>query len=90
MSDTDTPFPQPFRSNGRLYWRRSELEAYKQALIRQATGATGDPEPVRNDVESFVSAETVTKEFGFGRRTLGRRIASAPAQHSAKIAEAVG
>ena len=89
MSDPDINFPQPFRSNGRLYWRRSELKAYKQALIRQATGATGDPEPVRNDVETFVTAEQVTKEFGFGRRTLGRRIAPAPAQHSAKIAELV-
>jgi predicted DNA-binding transcriptional regulator AlpA len=90
MSDPDIDFPQPFRMNGRLYWRRSELEFYKRAIIRQATGATGDPEPViRNDVETFVTAEQVTKEFGFGRRTLGRRIAPQAAPHSAKIAEAV-
>jgi hypothetical protein len=73
--------------NGRLYWRRSELEFYKRAIIRQVTGASADAGPVRNDVETFVTAEQVTKEFGFGRRTLGRRIAG----HSPepKIAESV-
>ena len=64
MSDPEIKFPNPFCMNGRLYWRRSELESYKRALIRQATGATGDPEPVHHDVP----AEQVTKEFGFGRK----------------------
>jgi acyl dehydratase len=69
MSDPEIKFPNPFRMNGRLYWRRSSLETYKRAIIRQATGATDDPEPVHNDAETFVTAEQVTKEFGFGRRT---------------------
>jgi hypothetical protein len=29
-------FPRPIRINGRLYFRRVELEAYKQRLIQQA------------------------------------------------------
>jgi len=29
-------FPIPLRINGRLYFRRAELEAYKQRLIQQA------------------------------------------------------
>ena len=75
MSNVDLEFPKPVRMNNRLYWCRSELEAYKRTLIRHATGATREPEPVRNEIETFVTAEQVTKEFGFGRRTLGRRIA---------------
>lgn len=63
------------------------METYKRAIIRQATGATGDPEPVHNDVETFVTADQVTKEFGFGRRTLGRRIEAASAQP--RVMEAV-
>ena len=37
---TKPEFPKPIRMSGRLHWRRSELEAYKQALIALATGAT--------------------------------------------------
>ena len=29
-------FPAPLRINGKLYFRRAELEAYKQRLIQQA------------------------------------------------------
>jgi hypothetical protein len=66
-------FPAPFRFRGRLYWRRPEIEAYKRELLSFVTGAPV-PAPSAEAVESFVSAEQVTKEFGFGRRTLGRRI----------------
>lgn len=76
MSSVDPKFPKPLRMNGRLYWRRSELETYKQDII---CGALGESAPARANchdaVETFVTAEQVTREFGFGRRTLGRRIA---------------
>lgn len=74
MAKVEPEFPAPIRMRGRLFWRRSELESYKRALIAHAIGeppAENAPPPV----ESFVTAEQVTKEFGFGRRTLGRRIA---------------
>jgi hypothetical protein len=32
-------FPLPLRINGRLYFRRSELKAYKQRLIEEALAA---------------------------------------------------
>lgn len=65
-------FPQPRTVNGRLFWVRSELESYKGRLL-------GKPfEPGPDFIEQLVPSAQVTKEFGFGRRTLGRRIASAP------------
>ncbi len=63
-------FPQPQLLNGRLYWTRSSLEKYKGQLL-------GKPfEPGPDFVESFVPSGQVGKEFGFGRRTLGRRVAA--------------
>lgn len=37
-------FPAPIRINGRLYFRRSELEAYKQKLISEALAASRNAE----------------------------------------------
>jgi len=34
-------FPTPIRLNGRLYFRRSEVEAYKQRLIAEALATPG-------------------------------------------------
>ncbi|MDI9846564.1 hypothetical protein QM467_00670 [Rhodoblastus sp. 17X3] len=67
-------FPLPIRMRGRLFWRRSELELYKRRLMAAALGGTV-PEIVPDQIETFVPAEQVAREFGFGRRTLGRRIA---------------
>jgi len=36
-------FPVPIRLNGRLYFRRSELETYKQELIRSALAESAEP-----------------------------------------------
>ncbi len=33
-------FPEPLRINGRLYFLRSQLEAYKQKLIAEAIAAS--------------------------------------------------
>jgi hypothetical protein len=63
-----TPFPQPVRINGRLFWSRSELEIYKQKLI-------GVERPATTEIEELVPAKTVAQEFGVGRRTLARRLA---------------
>lgn len=73
-SKIEIAFPKPFRRNKRLYFVRSEVERYKRALIEQATGI---PAPGREVdlVESFVTAEQVAAELGFGRRTIGRMIA---------------
>ncbi|WP_294532614.1 hypothetical protein [uncultured Rhodoblastus sp.] len=67
-------FPLPIRMRGRLFWRRSELELYKRQLIA-AVGGVADPQSLSDQIETFVPAEQVAREFGFGRRTLGRRIA---------------
>jgi len=67
-------FPLPIRMRGRLFWRRSELEQYKRNLMAAAVGGVVTNLPV-DQIETFVPAEQVAREFGFGRRTLGRRIA---------------
>ena len=69
-------FPNPIRLRGRLFWRRIELENYKRELISFAAGGTvsrGEATP--DTIETLVPSDQVVKEFGFGRRTLGRRIA---------------
>jgi hypothetical protein len=78
-------FPTPIRMKGRLYWRRNEIESYKRNLIAYATGAPiPDPEPLAaGTIETFVTSEQVSTEFGFGRRTLGRRIAGRPITEAA-------
>lgn len=71
---TNPDFPAPMRINGRLFWRRSQIEKYKREIIASATGA-----PVEESttlIEEFVPADVIAREFGFTRRTLGRRIVS--------------
>jgi hypothetical protein len=69
-------FPLPIRMRGRLFWRRSELERYKRKLMAAAVGgAIAELDSAHDQIETFVPAEQVAREFGFGRRTLGRRIA---------------
>jgi hypothetical protein len=74
-------FPKPTRECGRLYWSRAELEQYKRALLCARSGADTAPidAPAEGAVVELVPASQVAKEFGFGRRTLGRRIAEAEA-----------
>jgi predicted DNA-binding transcriptional regulator AlpA len=36
IKDQPEGFPTPIRINGRLYFRQSELDAYKEKLIREA------------------------------------------------------
>ena len=77
-------FPLPVRRNGRLYWLRSELEAYKRALVRAARGlpAPDDDSPPLS-IEEFVPSDRVAAEFGINRRTLGRRIAGRDVKEAA-------
>jgi hypothetical protein len=83
MSKSEPEFPIPIRMNGRLFWQRSKLEAYKHQLISNAIGSESAPaDKTGLAVESFVSSEQVMKEFGFGRRTLGRRIAGHSIQNA--------
>ncbi len=73
---SELKFPLPLRLHGgRLYWRRSELEKYKRDLIRAAGGNVDEYHPDPRAPEEFVHADQVAREFGFGRRTLGRRVA---------------
>jgi hypothetical protein len=65
-------FPQPRRVHGRLYWSRSEVERYKAALLGKAF------EPGPDFVEALVPSGQITKEFGVGRRTVGRWILPTP------------
>jgi len=64
-------FPTPTRLGGRLYWNRADLENFKRALL-------GLPQIAANESAriELVPASQVTSEFGFGRRTLGRRVAN--------------
>lgn len=68
---SEPEFPRPIVQNGRNYFDRYELENYKRELI----GLTPLPRDERAPIELVPSAK-VTKEFGFGRRTLGRRMAT--------------
>jgi hypothetical protein len=91
---TKPPFPTPLEINRRLYFRRTEIETYKQALIAWASGVQAPPSDTKSTVEEFVPAERVARELGVGRRTIGRRIAghsphTAPNPGLSKIAEAV-
>ena len=62
-------FPIPVKQNGRLYFWRSQLETHK----RQLAGLP--PLDSLGMVDVLVLAAQVASEFGFGRRTLGRRVA---------------
>ena len=62
-------FPSPVRLQGRLYWSRTALENYKRELLGLA------PLPIDPQTKiELVPATEAASEFGFGRRTLGRRI----------------
>ena len=63
-------FPSPVQQQGRMYFWRNELEAYKRALA--GLPPTDNP----NAVDMLVPAAQAASEFGFGRRTLGRRVAA--------------
>ncbi len=63
-------FPQPIRQNGRLYFRRDEIENHKLALA-------GLPPRPEGEIIKLVPAAKVAAEFGFHRRTLGRRLVGA-------------
>jgi hypothetical protein len=78
MSNAALDFPLPVRRHGRLYWLRSELERYKKAIICAARGELASHEcggGAPPKIEEFVPSDRVAAEFGFTRRTLGRRIA---------------
>jgi len=75
MSTKQPPFPKPFRYNGRLFWKRSEIESFKSQLIAASLGVAADeadrPKP---EFETFVGADELAKEFSVTRRTIGRWI----------------
>jgi hypothetical protein len=60
-------FPAPRDINGRLFFVRHEVEAYKCELA-------GLPTQPQAPVLELVPAKTVAAELGIGRRTLGRRL----------------
>jgi hypothetical protein len=71
-------FATVFYINKRGYVWRSELEAYKTALVRHALGGQPEPLPLtRAEHDALVPLKTVGAELGVGRRTIGRRIRGA-------------
>jgi hypothetical protein len=69
QAKTSTPeFPAPLRLNGRLFFDRHAIENFKRA-------AFGLPPEERTSEIKLIPAGQVAKEFGFARRTLGRRVA---------------
>jgi hypothetical protein len=65
---SEIAFPTAIRQAGRIYFRRDEIENHKLALA-------GLPPKPTSDVIELVPAPQVAREFGFHRRTLGRRLA---------------
>ncbi len=63
-------FPAPVRQAGRLYFVDRAIENYKRALAGLPPLADDPSAPIKLRPASEVAAD-----FGFGRRTLGRRIA---------------
>ena len=63
-------FPKPIRQNGRLYFVERAIENYK----RELAGLPPLPEDSVAKIKLLPAVE-VAAEFGFGRRTLGRRVA---------------
>ena len=61
-------FPAPRAINGRLFFVRSEVEAYKRELA-------GLPPLPQASVIEMVPAKKLAEELGVGRRTIGRRVA---------------
>jgi len=71
MSQSTIEFPAPRKLNGRLFWDRLDIENYKRALLGLPPLDRNPSTPIE-----LVPASQVTREVGFGRRTLGRRIAA--------------
>ena len=75
MRVNDEPeFSPAITMNGRLYFDRHLLENYKRALLGLSPLPRDEQAPIK-----LVPSAQVTEEFGFGRRTLGRRIAGSRA-----------
>jgi hypothetical protein len=68
-------FPAVIWQNGRGYILRGDLEAYKAQLILTASGGRGPIELTRSEYDTLVPLKRAAAELGYGRRTLGRRIA---------------
>lgn len=64
-------FPSPVRINNRLFFDRLAVENYKRRLLNLAELSRDACAHVE-----LIPAKTVAAEFGFGRRTLGRRISN--------------
>ena len=62
-------FPIPVKINGRLFFEELAIENYKRGIL-------GLPPLARDGAAriNLVTAKNVAAEFGFGRRTLGRRV----------------
>jgi hypothetical protein len=69
MLNTPLDFPTPVKINGRLFFEDLSVENYKRSIL-------GLPPLGRDDTArtTLIPAKKVAAEFGFGRRTLGRRI----------------
>ena len=74
-------FPAPRKLNCRLYWDRFEIENYKRALLGLPPLERSTSTPIE-----LITAAQITKEVGFGRRTLGRRIANRSISDEGKAA----
>jgi hypothetical protein len=64
---SEIAFPPAIRQGNRLYFRRDEIENHKLRLA-------GLPPKPSSGVIELVPAGQVAREFGFHRRTLGRRV----------------
>ena len=64
---SEIAFPPAVRQNGQLYFIRDQIENHKLALA-------GLPPRPPSGVIELVPATQVAREFGFHRRTLGRRV----------------
>jgi hypothetical protein len=77
----DPEFPEPIRRNGRLFFVDRQVENYKRALAGLPLLPDDPNAPIK-----FRPAASVAADFGFGRRTLGRRIAKRSDEANGKAA----
>ena len=70
-------FPAVVHINGRGYIWRSELEAYKAALVRCALGGRRPPPASRPEHDALIALKIASAELGVGSRTIERRIKDA-------------
>ena len=82
MKKVEIELPPTYTFGGRNFSKRSEIEHTKNCLIARATGREAPPY-IPPEIEQFVPASQVAREFGISKRTHARRMAEREKSHAA-------